>query len=129
MDMPGPSIIIAGSGMLTGGRMVAHLEQGLTDSRNDILFVGYQAKGTPGRAVLEQAGRKNSHVRLGGREIPICAEIHSLSGFSAHADQAGLLSFVDSIPGKPGIIKLVHGESEARRALKHILDSKGYLVD
>ena len=129
MDTPGPSIIIAGSGMLTGGRMVPHLEQGLTDSRNDVLFVGYQAKGTPGRAVLEQAGRKNSHVRLGSREIPIRAGIHALSGFSAHADQAGLISFVESMPGKPGKIKLVHGESEARMAMKHILNSKGHLVD
>ncbi len=128
IDMPGPCIIIAGSGMLTGGRMVAHLEKNLDDSRNDLLFVGYQAQGTPGRTILENAGKKNAHVSLNGREIPIKARIHSMTGYSAHADQAGLLRFVASVPGKPGNIKLVHGERNARMALKCLLEDTGYSV-
>lgn len=128
IDMPGPSIIMAGSGMLTGGRMVSHLEKSLDDPINDVLFVGFQAKGTPGRAILEQAKKHNGYVQLNGHKVPINASIHTLTGFSAHADQAGLLNFVTSMTNKPGAIKLVHGESEAQSSLKHVLSGKGYYV-
>jgi len=128
IDMPGPSIIIAGSGMLTGGRMVAHLEKALDDPRNNLVFVGYQAQGTPGRKILEQAKRKDGQVRFNGHPVPVKAGIDVLSGFSAHADQAGLVGFVESMPKKPGAIKLVHGENDAREALKNVLQDKGYNV-
>ena len=128
IDMPGPSIIIAGSGMLTGGRMVAHLEKALDDPRNNLVFVGYQAKGTPGRKILEHAKRKDGQVRFNNHPVSIKAGIDVLSGFSAHADQAGLVGFVESIPSKPGAIKLVHGENDAREALKSVLQDKGYNV-
>ena len=75
----GPAIIIAGSGMCTGGRIVNHLEHGLENPANDIFFVGYQAKGTPGRRMIE-------------KQIPVKAGIHTLTGYSAHADQNMLVS-------------------------------------
>ncbi|NDY74490.1 MBL fold metallo-hydrolase [Desulfobacter hydrogenophilus] len=108
MEIKGPAIIIAGSGMCTGGRIVDHLEQGLEDPRNDLFFVGYQAKGTPGRRMLE-------------KKIPVKAAIHTLSGYSAHADQNTLVNWVKSMPKSPGKITLVHGEPHAQKVLAHRL--------
>jgi metallo-beta-lactamase family protein len=104
LNLAGPAIIIAGSGMCTGGRIVDHLEHGLDDPRNDIFFVGYQAKGTRGRAILE------------GR-IPAKAAIHRLTGYSAHADQNTLVAWVKAMPEPPGEIRLVHGEPPAQSVL------------
>ena len=104
LNIPGPAIIIAGSGMCTGGRIVDHLEDGLDDPRNDIFFVGYQAKGTPGRKMIE-------------KKIPVKASIHTLTSYSAHADQKMLVDWVHAMPEPPKEIRLVHGEEEARRAL------------
>lgn len=104
LTLSGPAIIIAGSGMCTGGRIVDHLEQGLDDPKNDIIFVGYQAKGTPGRRMIEG-------------KIPIKAGVHNLAAYSAHADQQMLADWVRSMPEPPGEIRLVHGEADARRAL------------
>ena len=111
MDMKGPAIIIAGSGMCTGGHIVDHLEQGLQDPKNDLFFVGYQAKGTPGRAMME-------------KKVPVKASIHTLSGYSAHADQNMLVNWVNSMPQPPGKITLVHGEPHAQRALAKALEAK-----
>ena len=108
MGMKGPIIIIAGSGMCTGGRIVDHLEQGLNDPKNDLFFVGYQAKGTPGRRMME-------------KKIPVKAAIHTLSGYSAHADQTMLVNWVKSMPEPPKKITLVHGEARARKALAKAL--------
>jgi metallo-beta-lactamase family protein len=104
LDLKGPAIIIAGSGMCTGGRIVNHLKHGLDDPKNDLFFVGYQAAGTPGRAILE------------GR-TPARAAIHGLSGYSAHADQQNLCDWVAAMPEPPGEIRLVHGEVAAKSAL------------
>ena len=109
MAMKGPAIIIAGSGMCTGGRIVDHLEHGLDDPKNDIFFVGYQAKGTPGRRMME-------------KKIPMKAAIHTLSGYSAHADQKCLVAWVNAMPEPPGEIRLVHGEEGARNALAKVLN-------
>ena len=111
MDMKGPAIIIAGSGMCNGGRIVDHLEQGLQDPKNDLFFVGYQAKGTPGRAMME-------------KKVPVKATIHTLSGYSAHADQTMLVNWVKSMPQPPGKITLVHGEPHAQKALAQRLGLK-----
>ncbi|SHO53543.1 MBL fold metallo-hydrolase [Desulfopila aestuarii] len=105
LNIKGPAIIIAGSGMCTGGRIVDHLRHGLEDSRNDIIFVGYQAKGTPGRRLIE-------------KKDPVKAAIHTLTAYSAHADQQMLVNWVRSMPQLPREIRLVHGDSEARQALK-----------
>ncbi|MCP4311492.1 MAG: MBL fold metallo-hydrolase, partial [Bacteroidetes bacterium] len=104
LDIKGPAIIIAGSGMCTGGRIVDHLKYGLEDPANDIFFVGYQAKGTPGRKMIE-------------KKMPVNAGIHTLTAYSAHADQKMLVDWVQSMPQPPKEIRLVHGESEARRGL------------
>jgi metallo-beta-lactamase family protein len=108
LTIGGPAIIIAGSGMCTGGRIVDHLEHGLDDPRNDIFFVGYQAKGTPGRDILE------------GR-VPAKAVIHRLTGYSAHADQDTLVAWVKAMPEAPAEIHLVHGEPPAQSALARAL--------
>ena len=104
LNIKGPAIILAGSGMCTGGRIVDHLKHGLQDPSNDIFFVGYQAKGTPGRRMIE-------------KKTPVKAGIHTLTGYSAHADQNTLVSWVKSMPQPPKEIRLVHGESNARKAL------------
>lgn len=117
LEMKGPAVIIAGSGMCSGGRIVDHLRTGLQDKRNDLLFVGYQARGTPGRAILEQAGREGGSVMLDGERCAIKARVHKMSGYSAHADQKGLLEWVGSMPVKPKKVTLVHGEAPARKAL------------
>jgi metallo-beta-lactamase family protein len=108
LTIHGPAIIIAGSGMCTGGRIVDHLEQGLNDPANDIVFVGYQAKGTPGRKMIEG-------------KIPVKACIHTLTAYSAHADQQMLVDWVHAMPEPPGEIRLVHGDADARRALAQAL--------
>ena len=104
LNITGPAIIIAGSGMCTGGRIVDHLKHGLEDPKNDIFFVGYQAKGTPGRRMIE-------------KQTPVKAGIHTLTGYSAHADQRMLVNWVKSMPRTPEQIRFVHGESHARQAL------------
>ncbi len=111
--------------MCTGGRILDHLENGLEDSKNDVIFVGYQAKGTPGREIIKYARRKNGYVNLNGQKVTINAAIHNLTGYSAHADQKGLVGFVESMGEKPGKIKFVHGEPGSQKALRNILYSKG----
>ena len=128
IETPGPCVILAGSGMCTGGRIVDHLKAGLFDSENDIFFVGYQAKGTQGRDIIKYSRKPGGYVYLDGEAIPIKARLHILEGYSAHADQAGLVEWVQSMPEKPGQIKLVHGDPNAKKALAAILAGKGYHV-
>ncbi len=108
LGIGGPAIIIAGSGMCTGGRIVEHLEEGLGDPKNDVIFIGHQARGTFGR-------------RLVDGQIPAKAKIHFLSEYSAHADQRMLVEWVRSMPKPPGEIRLVHGEDKARDCLALVL--------
>lgn len=128
LEIPGPAIIIAGSGMCTGGRILDHLVVSLADSKTDILFVGYQAKGTLGRKITERSNQSNGTITIDGQTIRLRATVHTLSGYSAHADQKGLLDWVDSMSQKPGRIKLIHGEIEAQAALDDKLREKGYSV-
>jgi metallo-beta-lactamase family protein len=127
-DMNGPAIILAGSGMCTGGRIVNHLQKGIDDPRNDILFVGYQAAGTPGRAIQKYSQRPGGYVVLDGERKTIKAKVHTLSGYSAHADQKGLVDWIEGMPDKPRAVKLVHGETAARNVLAEILEKRGYAV-
>ena len=112
-----PSIVIAASGMCSGGRIVNYLKALIEDSRTDILFVGYQAKGTPGRTI-QKYGSKNGYVNLEGKTYDIKASVHTLSGYSAHADQPGLIRFVKGMHRKPGEIRIVHGQDRAKVVLK-----------
>ncbi len=126
LRMSGPAIIIAGSGMCSGGRIVDHLVHGLEDSRNDVFFIGYQAQGTPGRNILYYSEKPDGYVWLDRKKVFIRANIHKLSGYSAHADQQDLLNWVKAMPVKPETIKLIHGEPEAHQALRKRLLQQGY---
>lgn len=125
-----PCVVIAASGMCAGGRIVNYLKALMGDPRTDILFVGYQAHGTPGREILEAAnkGKESSEppfIDLDGGSYPLRAAVHSISGYSAHADQRDLVNFVRGIPVPPRSIRLVHGEEEARVALAEALGLRG----
>ncbi|BDM64202.1 MBL fold hydrolase [Shewanella sp. NFH-SH190041] len=113
-----PAIVIAASGMCAGGRIVNYLKQFLSDKSADVIFVGYQAQGTLGRDI-QFYGPQGGYVYLDDKRIDIKAGIHSISGYSAHADQKDLLSFVKGIRHKPSSIIIVHGDSEAKQALKN----------
>lgn len=115
-----PAIVIAASGMCSGGRIVNYLKAMLGDPRHDILFCGYQAAGTPGREILAQA-RRGGTVMLDGRPHEIRAQVHSISGYSAHADRQDLLNFIGRMRGKPRQVRLVHGEDAAKQALAQAL--------
>lgn len=112
-NMPGPRIIIAASGMLTGGRVIHHLHRLVRDPRNLIALVGYQAAGTRGRRLL--GGEKT--VRMYGEDIPVQARVVSIEGLSAHADRNELLRWVGTAPKPPHRVFLVHGEGEALTTL------------
>jgi len=124
----GPAIILAGSGMCTGGRIIDHLQNGIEQPENDIFFVGYQAAGTPGRAIQKYAKKPGGYVILDGERRTINAGVHNLAGYSAHADQKGLVDWISAMPEKPGTIKLVHGERQAQTALADLLRKTGYSI-
>lgn len=127
-EAKGPAVILAGSGMCTGGRIVDHLQKGIEDPKNDILFVGYQASGTAGRTIQDHADEPGGYVHLDGDRKTIHAKVHILSGYSAHADQQGLVDWLASMPEKPGSVKLVHGERQAQAALSADLKKRGYNI-
>jgi metallo-beta-lactamase family protein len=112
-DVRGPALIISASGMASGGRVLHHLEQRLPDSRNTVIFVGFQAAGTRGRSLID--GRHT--VKLLGRHVPVRSEIVDLSQFSVHADQSELLDWLDAAPEAPDTAYIVHGEPKASAAL------------
>lgn len=112
-----PCIVIAGSGMCTGGRIVNYLKALLGDQRTDILFVGYQAQGTPGRSI-QTYGPDHGYVTLDQQRFDIAAGVYTINGYSAHADQRNLVNFVKRMHCRPATIYLVHGDSQAKAALK-----------
>ncbi len=112
-----PCVVLAGSGMCAGGRVVNYLKAMLGDKRNDVLFVGYQAAGTPGRDILNY-GPQGGWVELDGDRYDIRARIHQVGGYSAHAGQSDLLRFVEGIPGAPTEIRVVHGDEDAKAAFQ-----------
>jgi len=122
--IPHGAIVIAGSGMCTGGRIVHHLKHNLGRPECDVVFSGFQAQGTTGRAIVD--GRE--YVRILGEPIKVAARIHTLGGFSAHGDQQDLLRWYEAIPGRPPVW-LVHGESQAADGLRDALRAKGVRAD
>ena len=106
------AIIIAGSGMCNGGRIRHHLKHNIWRSNCHVVIVGFQARGTLGRALVDGA----RHIRLWGEAIKVEAKIHTIGGLSAHAAQAGLLEWYGHFQGRPPVM-LVHGEPEASAAL------------
>lgn len=111
-----PAIVIAGNGMCSSGRIVNYLKAMLGDQRHNVLFVGYQASGTPGQAI-QRFGPKGGYVDLDGERLAIRAGVTTIGGYSAHADQDGLIKFVTSMRRRPSHIRIVHGESKAKQAL------------
>lgn len=99
-------VIIAGSGMVTGGRVLTYLQQLIDIASTTVLLVGYQAEGTRGRQLLDGA----NEIRFFGKYYPVKASIKSIGSLSAHADQEGLLDWISSIKNKPDKVFLIHGE-------------------
>lgn len=109
-----PKIVIAGSGMLTGGRMLSYLETEASNPKNTLLFVGYQAEGTRGRKLLNGEKEFKSY----GKWIPFNMQVEEIEGLSAHADQTELLDWLSDIIESPKKIFIIHGEKEGAEALK-----------
>ena len=112
-DVPAPKIIIAGSGMSSGGRILHHERRYLSDKNSTLLLVSYQAPGSLGRRI--QDGAKN--VRILGEEIPVRCHIETISGYSAHADKETLFEFVRTHSDTLKKVFLVHGEPKASLVL------------
>ncbi len=106
------AIVIAGSGMCSGGRIHHHLKNNVWREECHVLIVGYQAVGTLGRRLVDGA----DEIRLWGEDYPVRAHIHTIGGLSAHADQAGLLDWYGHFEGRPPVY-LVHGEERAQAPL------------
>lgn len=110
-----PKVVIAASGMVTGGRVLSYLERYITDPKNLVLLVGYQADGTRGRKLLEGA----KEIKMYGKYYEVQAEIALIEGLSAHADQKELLDWLSDLKVPPKIVFLNHGETEAANVLSH----------
>ena len=120
-----PKVVVAGSGMLSGGRVLTYLSQLLDRPTTRILLVGYQAEGTRGRNLLEGA----HELKIFGKYIPVAAKVIQLDSLSAHADQGELLDWISEITKPPEHIFLVHGEPTAQDALRVKLENeKGWLA-
>ncbi|WP_214000655.1 MBL fold metallo-hydrolase [Arsukibacterium sp.] len=114
------AIIIAGSGMCNGGRIVHHFKHNLWKNTNHLIFVGFQARGTLGRRLVD--GEKR--VKMFGQDIVVKAKVHTIGGFSAHAGQSELLDWAKAVGGQPQFY-LVHGEPEAQLVLQEKLQQLG----
>jgi metallo-beta-lactamase family protein len=118
---PDPCIIIAGSGMISGGRVLKHLGRRLPDPRHTVLLSGFQAAGTRGRLLQEGIGELKMH----GRYVPVGARVEMLSNLSGHADQGELLRWLGPVPGAHAIV-VTHGEPQAAECLRvRIRDETG----
>lgn len=132
-----PAIVIAGSGMCAGGRVVNYLKELLPDPNTHIIFVGFQAEDTPGRVIVESGPRfgedelfdetangsdphiaSHAWVELDGERYEINAQIHKLNGYSAHGGQTDLINFAMALNPPPKQIRLVHGETDAKQVLQ-----------
>lgn len=116
----GTAIIIAGSGMCTGGRIKHHLKSNISRPESTILFVGYQAVGTLGRIILDGV----DPIRIFGEEHAVKARIEKISGFSAHADQNELIRWISALQKPPRHVFVTHGEPDAAGAFKDLLAEK-----
>lgn len=114
---PGPKMVIAGSGMMNGGRIQHHAIRYLPDPNSTLIIVGYQAAGTPGRRIYEGA----STVRLLNQDIPVRCTVKAIGAFSAHGDQKKLLAWVGRAKRIPSHVYCIHGEGHAATELAHRL--------
>ncbi|MFM8534206.1 MAG: MBL fold metallo-hydrolase RNA specificity domain-containing protein [Acidimicrobiia bacterium] len=121
-----PAVVIASSGMASGGRVVHHLFAGLPDPRNTVLFVGFQAAGTRGRLLIEG----DQHVKMFGQSVPVHARIEKINGMSSHADAGEIIRWLRTFSRPPKTTYLVHGEPVAQDALKaRIVKELGWTVE
>ncbi len=118
-----PAVVLAASGMANGGRIVNYLKAMLEDPHHAVLFVGYQARGTYGHTIQKYGKREDAWVEIDGERFGIRAMVQTISAYSAHADQQGLLNFVKRMRKWPRQIRLVHGDLPARLALKKELEN------
>jgi metallo-beta-lactamase family protein len=116
-DVKTPCVIISASGMVTGGRVLHHLAQRLSDPRNCVILGGFQAEGTRGRALQEGA----KSLTLFGHVVPVRAEIVEMGQFSAHAGKSELLRWMTGLQGPPKQVYLTHGESQAAQSLQQAI--------
>jgi metallo-beta-lactamase family protein len=114
IDDPRPKIVIAGSGMITGGRVLTYLKQLIDEENTTVLLVGYQAEGTRGRQLLEGA----HEIKFFGKYYPVKANVQHIESLSAHADQAGIIDWLGEIKNTPKNTFLIHGESTAMDVLR-----------
>ena len=118
----GFGVVMAGSGMCNGGRIVHHLKNGIWNPDNHVVFVGYQAHGTLGRRIVDRA----KTVRIAGEAVNVNAQIHTIGGFSAHADRTDLLGWAERFrPTMPKFF-VTHGEAEAAESLTDALKTRGF---
>lgn len=110
----GPKIIVAGSGMMNGGRVIHHLKRVLPDPNSTVLIVGYQVEGTLGRKVQN----KEKTIVVDGRRVPLRCEVIKIDSYSAHADQSQLLAWLSRFNPKPRQVRLVHGDQIALQAFE-----------
>jgi metallo-beta-lactamase family protein len=115
-----PSIVIAASGMATGGRVLHHLAAALPDAKNTVLFVGYQAAGTRGRSLCDGA----KEIKIHGQQVPIAAAIERIDSMSAHADAAEIMRWLSGFSKPPAMTYLVHGEPVPLQALAARIQSE-----
>lgn len=113
-------IIIASSGMATGGRVLHHLKQRLPSAQTTVLLSGYQALGTRGRSL--QDGAKT--MRIYGEDVSVNAKVETLEGLSAHADQSEILKWLAGFKKPPKVTYIVHGEPEAAQVLRDVIKDK-----
>jgi len=119
-DIKGPIMIVAGSGMCTGGRIKHHLARHVNDPRHTIMFVGYQAAGTLGRRLVDG----EEQVRILGLDYPVTARVEQVHGFSAHADKNELLDWLQGLEKPPRTVFVVHGEPDSARDFKQTIEGR-----
>jgi metallo-beta-lactamase family protein len=119
-NQPGPCLIMAGSGMCTGGRILHHLRHNLALEETSILIVGFQSEGSVGRLLVDGA----KEVTMFGEKIPVRARIHTLGGFSAHAGQTDLMEWVTQVARTKPRVFLTHGEARGREPLAKLIQDR-----
>jgi metallo-beta-lactamase family protein len=121
-DLPGPLVIIAASGMCEGGRVLHHLRHAVSNPRNIVLIVGFQAEGTLGRRIVE----RQSPLKILGDEFDLNARVHTINALSAHADRTALMRWFDSVKsGRLQRVFAVHGEPEKVAAMAELVKQRG----
>lgn len=125
LHVKGPKVILAGSGMMQGGRVRYHAKNYLSDFHNQVLIVGYQVHGSLGRQLLDKA----QTVFIDGERIAVKAKVRAIGAYSAHADQVKLRAWLSSNTHRPGQIWLTHGEEDKAQALASTLQASGYTAN